>query len=109
MEYWSELFGRDWRKRSLKSNASAKLNIRQVCMNSAPGTRRAILRAFCSVVAVATAAVAQEAELILHHGKVVTVDQKFSLSQAVAIKEGRILGLGSNDDMMRLKGARTEL
>jgi hypothetical protein len=36
----------------------------------------------------------QEADLIVHHGKVVTVDRDFSVRQAMAIKNGLILRVG---------------
>lgn len=51
----------------------------------------------------------QEADLILHHGKIVTVDKQFSIQEAIAIKEGRILQVGRNTDVLRLQGKRTKL
>src|SRR5436190_1416910 len=56
----------------------------------------------------ATTLFAQEPSLIVHHGKVVTVDQGFSVRQAMAVKDGRILRVGSDDEVLRLKGPRTE-
>jgi predicted amidohydrolase YtcJ len=50
-----------------------------------------------------------EADLILHHGKIVTVDLKFSIQQALAIKDGRILRVGTNDEVLRAKGKATEM
>ena len=50
-----------------------------------------------------------DADLILHHGKVVTVDRAFSIQEAVAIKKGRILAIGSNEEMMAMKGWSTVL
>lgn len=47
--------------------------------------------------------------LILHHGKVVTVDGAFSLAEAVAIESGRIAAVGSNDKILALKGEGTEI
>ena len=52
---------------------------------------------------------AAEADLILHHGKVVTVDRKFSIAQAVAIRDGRIVRVGDNDSVLKLKDALTKL
>jgi predicted amidohydrolase YtcJ len=52
---------------------------------------------------------AAEADLILHHGKIVTVDSRFSIRQAVAIRDGRILQVGKDTAILKLKGARTEL
>ncbi len=51
----------------------------------------------------------QEADLIVHHGKVVTVDRDFSVRQAMAINNSLILRVGTDEDVLRLKGPRTEL
>ncbi|MBI2820988.1 MAG: amidohydrolase family protein, partial [Acidobacteria bacterium] len=45
---------------------------------------------------------------ILHNGKIVTVDKDFSMAEAVAIKDGRFLAVGSNAEILPLAGARTE-
>jgi predicted amidohydrolase YtcJ len=52
---------------------------------------------------------AQSPDLILHHGKIVTVDAKFSIAEAVAIRDGRILKVGSNHDVLRLKSTATRV
>ena len=50
-----------------------------------------------------------EADLILHNGRVVTVDSKFSIQQAIAVGGGRILEVGRERDVFKFRGARTEL
>src|SRR3954471_8727847 len=50
-----------------------------------------------------------QADLILHHGKVVTVDQNFSIQEAIAIKDGTILRVGSDADVLKLKGPATQV
>jgi predicted amidohydrolase YtcJ len=52
---------------------------------------------------------AAEADLILHHGKIITVDKKFSIQQALAIKDGRILRVGTDEEVLRTKGKNTEV
>jgi predicted amidohydrolase YtcJ len=52
---------------------------------------------------------AQEADLILHHGKIVMVDKDFSIRQAVAIQGNRILRVGTDEEVLKTKGERTEL
>jgi len=52
---------------------------------------------------------AAEANLILHNGKIVTVDKKFSVHQAVAIQGERILRVGTNEEVLKTKGDRTRL
>jgi len=54
-------------------------------------------------------AVASEADLILYNGKIVTVDSDFSIRQAIAVKGSRILQVGENKDIMRLKADKTEV
>ena len=53
------------------------------------------------------AGAADKADLILHHGKVVTVDDRFTVTQAVAIKGERILAVGNNGEIARLTGPDT--
>jgi predicted amidohydrolase YtcJ len=55
------------------------------------------------------AARAQEADLILHNGKVVTVDPEFSVRQALAVKGDRLLRVGTDEDVLKARGPRTEV
>jgi len=47
------------------------------------------------------------AETIPFNGKIITVDPDFSYQQAVAIADGKILALGSDQEMEKLAGPRT--
>ena len=47
------------------------------------------------------------AELILMNGKVVTVDSSFSIKEAVAIKNGRFVEVGTDGEMRRWRGPNT--
>ena len=51
---------------------------------------------------------AQKAELLLINGKIITVDAKDSVAQAIAIHDGKIVAVGSNEEITKLaaKGAR---
>src|SRR5262245_25651505 len=49
------------------------------------------------------------ADLIVHHAKVVTVDAKFTLAQAVAVRDGKIIAVGASDDVLKLKGPKTRV
>src|SRR5688572_13188244 len=51
----------------------------------------------------------QPADLILHNGFIWTVDSKNSAAQAVAIKDGKFVVVGSNQAGLRLRGPRTEV
>ena len=58
----------------------------------------------------ASATVHAAPALILHHGKVLTVDKDFSIAEAVAINaDGRIEAVGSNDEILKLKGQGSQL
>ncbi len=57
----------------------------------------------------AAAAAAQPADTILLHGKIVTEDKTASVRSAIAIADGRILAVGSDADIRKLKGAKTRI
>ena len=48
------------------------------------------------------------ADLILTGGKVVTVDDRFSIASAIAVRDGRILAVGSDAEIERHRAPRTE-
>jgi predicted amidohydrolase YtcJ len=54
---------------------------------------------------------AQEAasDLILHHGKIVAVDDRFSIHEAIAVRDGHIQCVGNEASIFALKGPRTEV
>jgi predicted amidohydrolase YtcJ len=54
-------------------------------------------------------AAAQDADLILHNGKIVSVDKKFAIHQAVAVRGDKLLKVGSNEDVLKTKGAATQV
>jgi predicted amidohydrolase YtcJ len=43
----------------------------------------------------------QKADLIIHHAKIYTVDEKFSVAEAMAVRDGKIIAIGSNDDILK--------
>ena len=45
--------------------------------------------------------------MILSNGKIITVDNRFSIAQAVAVKGDRIVAVGTNQDVDRLAGPNT--
>jgi predicted amidohydrolase YtcJ len=48
-----------------------------------------------------------QADLILHHGKIVTMDPLVSVYEAVAIQGGRIVAVGTNDTVLAKYGGPT--
>jgi predicted amidohydrolase YtcJ len=49
------------------------------------------------------------ADLILHHARVVTVDERMSIAEALAVREGRIIAVGKNTDVLRWQGPKTTM
>lgn len=52
---------------------------------------------------------AADPDLILHHGKIVTVDRDFSIHEAIAVRDGRIAAVGGNEAILRTKKSATKL
>src|SRR5688572_3917979 len=59
------------------------------------------------IVATATSASAQAADTILINGKILTVDARSSTHSALAVREGRILAVGSAEEIRKRGGATT--
>src|SRR3989441_12299852 len=73
------------------------------------------VKRFAAVLSVAVLAAwpgalvqAQAPDLILHNGKVVTVDPAFSIAEGVAIRGDRFVAVGTDDAVHRLAGAATK-
>jgi predicted amidohydrolase YtcJ len=50
----------------------------------------------------------QYPELIVHNGKIITADDKNTVAQAVAVRDGKFLAVGTNDEILRLAGPQTK-
>ncbi len=50
---------------------------------------------------------AEEADLILVHGKVVTADRAFSIREALAVKGEKLLRVGTDDEVLKTRGPAT--
>jgi predicted amidohydrolase YtcJ len=50
-----------------------------------------------------------KADLILVNGKILTVDPEFRVVEAVAVKDGRIIGVGLNEEIYALRGKLAEV
>jgi len=72
------------------------------------------LRAFLSVMTLLLFAPqparsqGQDPDWILHHGKIITVDSNFSITEAVAISGDRFTAVGDNETILKLAGGRTQ-
>jgi predicted amidohydrolase YtcJ len=48
-------------------------------------------------------------DMVIINGKVITVDSNFSIAQAVAVKDGKIVCVGTNDEIKSLAGRHTKI
>jgi predicted amidohydrolase YtcJ len=64
------------------------------------------MRAAALLVLGATVVCAQS-DLILTNGKIITVDERFSIAQAVAIRGDRVVATGTDQEIARLAGPNT--
>jgi predicted amidohydrolase YtcJ len=53
-------------------------------------------------------AVVRWADIVLFNGKVLTADEKFTIVEAAAIRDGKFLAVGRSQDILRLAGPKTE-
>jgi hypothetical protein len=70
---------------------------------------RAILLVLALVAAAAGPASAQAPDTVLVNGKIVTVDDRFTIAQALAIKGERILKVGTTAEVEALRGPQTRV
>jgi predicted amidohydrolase YtcJ len=59
------------------------------------------------LLAAAALAQAEPPDLVLHHGRIATVDPQFRIAEAMAVKGDRILAVGTSDNVRRLAGPKT--
>ncbi len=71
--------------------------------------KTAVLAVLFVIFGTASMAHAQQAapDLILTNGKIITVDQRFTIAEAVAVRNERIVAVGTNQEMARLAGPNT--
>jgi predicted amidohydrolase YtcJ len=67
------------------------------------------LLATACLLSVLSASAQLPADLILIHGKILTVDARDSIAQAVAIRQGKIIAVGSDQQVQPLAGPKTNV
>jgi predicted amidohydrolase YtcJ len=68
-----------------------------------------LFAAMCLAAAGSPVQAAEKANLILVNGKVVTVDDRFSVAQGVAIRGQRVVAVGRNGDVLEWQGSGTRI
>lgn len=71
--------------------------------------RAAICLAWGIYLVAPVAAAAEAPDVILHHGKVVTVNKDFAIAEALAIRGEKIVQVGTNDEVLATQDAGTRL
>ncbi len=69
----------------------------------------ALLIATVAIVCSKAASAQTPADIVLLNGKVITVDDRFTIAEALAIKGERILAVGSNAEVEKHKGPHTRV
>jgi predicted amidohydrolase YtcJ len=49
------------------------------------------------------------ADLIIHNAQIITVDENFSIAEAVAIRDGKFIAVGSNDEILTTASKNTRI
>ena len=68
-----------------------------------------IAATFVAVAFAAGPALAQSPDTILFNGKIITLDAQSTTQEALAVRDGKILAVGSNDDIYTLRGPNTRV
>jgi predicted amidohydrolase YtcJ len=77
---------------------------RVICHRSLPGC---ILAVWTTLAAVSSAQA--PATLILHTGRIVTLNPRNEIAEAIAVRDGRLLAVGTTSDILKLKDAHTQV
>ena len=69
-----------------------------------------LILALCTLLATAPTALGDRpADLILTNGRIVTVDEEFTIAEAIAVRGERIVQVGSSEDVAKVKGDDTQV
>ncbi len=60
-----------------------------------------------SALGLCRAAAGADPDLIVHNGRIVTADPQFSVRQAMAVKDGRVVAVGDSNDLLATRTPRT--
>ena len=68
-----------------------------------------LFRCACALIGALSLRAADTPDLIVHHGKIVSVDDRFSIQEAMALRDGKILALGSDVEILKTKNSETRV
>jgi len=54
-----------------------------------------------AIVLLFTACIHQRVDLVVHHAQIYTVNNEFTMAEAMAVQDGKIVAVGTNDDILK--------
>ena len=72
-------------------------------------TIRAVLITLLAIACSTAGSAQPTADTVLLGGKIVTVDDRFTIVEALAVKDGRVIAVGSTTEIEKFKGAATQV
>ena len=70
---------------------------------------RSFFNSTCAVIGALSLHAAETPDLIVQHGKIVSVDGHFSIHEAMALRAGKIIALGTDADILKTKADQTRV
>ena len=64
-------------------------------------TTHYLLPIACCLLLLPSCKFRQKADLIIHHARIYTADTAFSIAEAMAVRDGKIIAIGSNDEILK--------
>lgn len=73
------------------------------------GSRSRVFIGICMAAGFAIGLAAEPADLILRNGKIAIVDAAFTVAEALAVKNGKVVQFGAENDVLSLRGSATQV
>lgn len=54
-----------------------------------------------AIMLLCSSCINQRVDLVVHHAQIYTVNDSFAVAEAMAIQDGKIVAVGSNDDILK--------
>ena len=54
-----------------------------------------------AIILLCSSCIHQRVDLIVHHAQIYTVDNAFTKAEAMAVQDGKIIAVGTNDDILK--------
>ena len=94
----------------ISTTDSGPYGLLRMCRAPEFPARQLLARLFAAAFVLASPAAAQDVgvpDVVYYNAKIVTVDDGFGIAEAVAIRDGRILAVGSDDEVRSLAASAT--